>query len=206
MAAAGQAAVPDQARVAQPSEAEPARAPSTSTSSERLADLTGGAVGPSLAGGVTVEAKPGADTDAAEHSLPSTLSMSPGSVAIPDPKTTKAAEAVATTSLASTPPVGDLPAGDPPELLALLVSRGNALLKAGDIGGARRMFEQAARSGSREGAVAAGKTYDPNFLDYPGAPRASSDKQAAAAWYRQALAQGDRKAAGLLAQLGGVGE
>ena len=200
-AAAGKAMISGDIRAARTPEAELPGAAPTSTPAGRAIDLTAGALGPSLD---AVEAKSVAEANPAEP--PPVVAVSTGSVENPGPEAAKVAEAVATPPPPSTTSLADLPSGDPPELLAMLISRGNALLKTGDVGGARLMYEQAARFGSRDGAVAAGRTYDPNVFDYPRGRRTTPDKQAAAAWYRQALAQGDRRAAGFLAQLGGVGE
>jgi hypothetical protein len=85
--------------------------------------------------------------------------------------------------------------------LTLLLSRGDAMLELGDISAARRLYERAAALGSARAATAAGKTYDAAFLASIHARGIVPDAAAAAAWYRKAVALGDREAAGRLARL-----
>jgi len=83
------------------------------------------------------------------------------------------------------PPPAARPAADPAMLLTLL-RRGEALLAIGDVSGARRFFERAADAGSAAGALAAGRTYDPEVLAALGASGIRPDPMTASAWYHRA--------------------
>ncbi len=85
--------------------------------------------------------------------------------------------------------------------LALLLSRGDAMLALGDISAARRLYERAAALGSARAATAVGKTYDPVFLASIHATGITADRGVAAEWYRKGAALGDREGAAWLARL-----
>jgi TPR repeat protein len=88
-----------------------------------------------------------------------------------------------------------------PSVVAILLTRGNALLATGDVAAARLMYEHAARSYSGPAAIAMGMTYDPRFLAQIGAQGIAPDPQRAAIWYRHAADLGSAEGAQLLAQL-----
>ena len=75
-----------------------------------------------------------------------------------------------------------------------LVSRGGQLLATGDIAAARVFFERAAEQGNAAAATAAGKTYDPLYLEEAHVRGIRGDPVAAAKWYRRASAAGDKEA------------
>jgi hypothetical protein len=100
----------------------------------------------------------------------------------------------------SKPGSGESLSANPPDL-ALLLSRGDAMLELGDISAARRLYERAAELGSARAATAVGKTYDPAFLASMRARGIVPDPTTAAEWYRKAVALGDREAAARLARL-----
>lgn len=75
-----------------------------------------------------------------------------------------------------------------------LVSRGGRLLATGDIAAARVFFERAAEQGNAAAATAAGKTYDPLYLEESHVRGIRGDPVAAAKWYRRASAAGDKEA------------
>jgi tetratricopeptide (TPR) repeat protein len=81
------------------------------------------------------------------------------------------------------------------DMLALLLSRGDALLALGDLSSARLLYERAAAEGDARAAVNAGRTLDPLFLSEIGARGIHADPEAAAAWYRRAIELGDQSAA-----------
>jgi TPR repeat protein len=66
------------------------------------------------------------------------------------------------------------------------LAEGRSLLAKGDLEGARRAFRRAADSGSAEGALALGSTYDPASLARYGLKGASADPESAKFWYRRA--------------------
>jgi TPR repeat protein len=73
----------------------------------------------------------------------------------------------------------------------------------GDIMRARALYERAAaiHPGSSAAPIAAGKTYDPNFLPIFGSSNSMADPAKAGEWYQRARALGDPAAAALLAAL-----
>ncbi len=89
----------------------------------------------------------------------------------------------------------------PDAVIAVLLARGDAFLRSGDIAAARLSYERAAVAGSAVAAEACGRTYDPAVLKELGVRGAAGDAAKAAAWYRRALALGDAAAAELLASL-----
>jgi TPR repeat protein len=74
-----------------------------------------------------------------------------------------------------------------------LVTRGGRLLATGDIAAARVFFERAAEQGNAGAATAAGKTYDPLYLEEAHVRGIRGDPVAAAKWYRRASAAGDKE-------------
>jgi type II secretory pathway predicted ATPase ExeA len=95
------------------------------------------------------------------------------------------------------------PAATVPESVRIaLKQRGDAMMAVGDVSTARLLYERAAEGGSGEAAAAAGKTYDPSVLALIGAVGIRPDPEAAARWYRRAIALGDQNAARWLKDLG----
>jgi hypothetical protein len=86
------------------------------------------------------------------------------------------------------------PSPPAPAEIQELVSRGTQLLATGDIAAARVFFERAAEQGSAAAATAAGKTYDPLYLEETHVRGIRGDPVAAAKWYRRASANGDKEA------------
>jgi type II secretory pathway predicted ATPase ExeA len=134
--------------------------------------------------------------------------------AVVAPKTSDAATPAQALTGAVSYPTAE-PEAEPPKLapavpsspryvasdLALLLSRGDAMLALGDISAARRLYERAAALGSARAATAVGKTYDPVFLASIHATGISADRGVAAEWYRKGAALGDREGAAGLARL-----
>lgn len=77
-----------------------------------------------------------------------------------------------------------------PQRAQALMARGRGLLQAGDISGARLLFEMAAESGVAEGAYALGETFDPLQLAARGAVGLTGDAARARFWYAQASENG----------------
>ena len=99
---------------------------------------------------------------------------------------------------AEVPTVATLPKPAPGEI-ALLLSRGDETLKLGDIAAARLLYEQAAEFGVARAALAAGRTYDPEYLASIRSDGVTGDRSAAAKWYRMASDLGDKDAGRLAA-------
>jgi TPR repeat protein len=74
-----------------------------------------------------------------------------------------------------------------------LVSRGERMVAAGDIASARLYFQAAARKGSRQGAAALARSYDPAFVPR-GDNGVSSNRKIAIHWYGVAARLGDTEA------------
>jgi TPR repeat protein len=91
------------------------------------------------------------------------------------------------------PPAASPPPADPQEI-AGLVARADELLGTGDVVSARLFYQRAAELGSGPAATAVGQTYDPLFLEVARVRGVRGDTQVAAAWYRKAIALGDRQA------------
>jgi type II secretory pathway predicted ATPase ExeA len=72
----------------------------------------------------------------------------------------------------------------PPKVIAVLLQHGDEKLASGDILSARLYFERAGAAGSEEGAMNAGKTYDPEYLAKIDAPGLQADAKRAIDWYR----------------------
>jgi TPR repeat protein len=89
----------------------------------------------------------------------------------------------------------------PPEIIATLLSRGEAVLVLGDVSAARLLFGRAAQAGSGKAALAMGRTYDPSFLRTINIRGLRPDAAEAATWYRRAIALGEGEAQARLALL-----
>jgi hypothetical protein len=88
-----------------------------------------------------------------------------------------------------------------PAMVAALIRRGDQMLAIGDISAARLLYERAAAAGSGAAALALGRTHDPAVMAQLGARGLRPDPEAAAGWYRRALALGEREAEPLLRAL-----
>jgi type II secretory pathway predicted ATPase ExeA len=82
------------------------------------------------------------------------------------------------------PPRTDLP----PELVTLLVQRGNAMIASGDLAAARLLYQRAAEAGNAAAAISLAQTYDPAYLARYGATGIQPDAALAKEWYRRAEA------------------
>ena len=80
----------------------------------------------------------------------------------------------------------------------VMLERGQDLLKAGDVDGARLLFEAAVEGGLAEGALALGESFDPNQLKAAGL---TGDAARARYWYEQAFQRGVVAARARLAAL-----
>jgi TPR repeat protein len=90
-----------------------------------------------------------------------------------------------------------------PVVVAVLISRGDALLSTGDITAARLMYGRAADAQSVAGALAMGMTFEPKMLAQIGVQGLPADTQRAEIWYQRAAALGSSDAVRLLRRLRG---
>jgi hypothetical protein len=111
-----------------------------------------------------------------------------------------AAPATATVTLAPPAPAVAPDMLDADEI-AGLIARADQLVAAGDIVAARGFYERAAEHGNAAAMTAAGKTYDPLFLEEMRVRGGRGDAGKAAEWYRRADAAGDAEAAQRLKRL-----
>jgi len=80
------------------------------------------------------------------------------------------------------------------EEIAMLVRRGQDMLKLGDIAAARLVLRRAAEAGSSQAALMLGSTFDPLTLRGFGVVGFASDLDQAVSWYEKALALGSGEA------------
>ena len=153
-----------------------------------------------------VAASPSAQTDLPKTAAPPpVVSVTParletsapaaaGTIALP---TTSSSPHLAPTETKAAPQ----PASLPPDIVADLLRRGDAMLVIGDVASARLLYRRAAESGEARAATQLAKTYDPLFLTKIGAWGMPTDAATAAKWYRRAAALGDAEAAERLKNL-----
>ena len=88
-----------------------------------------------------------------------------------------------------------------PDEIAVLLEQGENFVTAGDLAGARLVFQRAAEAGDATAALALGATYDPIMLARLGALGIAADVHKARSWYEKARAYGSPDAAYRLEQL-----
>jgi hypothetical protein len=93
-----------------------------------------------------------------------------------------------------------------PDELALLLRRGQGMLKLGDIAGARMVLRRAAEAGSSDAALMLASTFDPIALRELGVIGFASDLNQALSWYEQASALGSGEAKQRLDRLRRIGK
>jgi hypothetical protein len=86
------------------------------------------------------------------------------------------------------------PVAEPPSEANNLLSKGDILLKSGDLGMARRFYEQAFAEGSSEAAIGLGKTYDPVVYAELKVHGLKPDAARAMEWYTRAKSAGNTEA------------
>jgi hypothetical protein len=81
-----------------------------------------------------------------------------------------------------------------PTEIAMLLQRGEDMLKSGDIAAARLLFRRAAEAGNSEAAFKLASMFDPIVLREVGAVGFAPDVTQALFWYEKASAQGSEQA------------
>jgi TPR repeat protein len=126
-----------------------------------------------------------------------------GGTALPAGQETKAPPPPSRVASAAPPPSAEpviaRPAGRaepalPSVPVALLLERGDAMLRLGDIAAARLLYQRAVMVGSARAATSLGKTFDPAVLAKLGVRGMTPDPDSAERWYRKAITMGDRDA------------
>jgi hypothetical protein len=92
----------------------------------------------------------------------------------------------------------------PPDEIAMLLRRGQELLKLGDIAAARLMLRRAAEAGNAPAALALGGSFDPVVLREVGVMGFAADAAQARTWYERAVALGSAEASARMDRLGQV--
>lgn len=136
----------------------------------------------------------------------SDLSQRPDVSAAPEAVKPRPIESGTGSAAAAIPPPAAPNAVLSNQIVEALVARGDALLALRDVAAARLVYTRAAAAGSARAAAALGMTYDPRFLAQIDLPGVTSDRAAAAVWYRRAVALGDPDAAMLMQRLGDAGQ
>lgn len=93
-----------------------------------------------------------------------------------------------------------------PDELALLLRRGQDMLKLGDISGARLVLRRAAEAGSSDAALMLASTFDPIVLRELGVLGFAADLGQALSWYEKASALGSGEAKRRLDRLRRIGQ
>jgi hypothetical protein len=81
----------------------------------------------------------------------------------------------------------DEPSQETDFLTQMLIRDGNRHMRDGEILAARRLYEQAALSGSPEAALAMGRSYDPTYFERLNVKTGKPDPTQAFEWYKKAL-------------------
>lgn len=157
------------------------------------------------------EAEPSQDTHGASDSTPAaeaaaTQPDTPGVTADASPQAASKVEAAPTTEIVPTAEAAPTPASEvaiaapsagpnastmpdrspavlAPNMVAMLLRRGDAVLALGDVSTARHFYERTIPAGSALGARGVARTYDPAVL---GRGNPAADPGAAATWYDRA--------------------
>jgi hypothetical protein len=87
------------------------------------------------------------------------------------------------------------------QIAAQNVTKGDSLMKSGDLAGARKAYEQAWNGGSPDGALGLAKTYDPVALSALKVEGASANSEQALAWYQRAATAGKTEALSAIVRL-----
>ena len=90
-----------------------------------------------------------------------------------------------------------------PEDGARFLQRGRALLKTGDVTGARLFLERASNAGIADAAMELAETYDPATLTRLNVVGLAGDREQARTWYMRAQALGSAEATERLKSIGG---
>ena len=93
----------------------------------------------------------------------------------------------------------------PPTEIAMLLQRGQDMLKSGDIAAARLLFRRAADAGDSEAAFKLASTFDPIVLREVGIMGFAPDVTQALSWYEKASALGSQEARHRIERLGQAG-
>jgi hypothetical protein len=125
-------------------------------------------------------------------------SLAPAEVQAPPAAAVVAAVVpAAAPAVVAAPPIRRLDADE----LATLMTRGKALLAAGDIPPARLLLERAAEAGEASAALMLAQTYDPSVLGTQDTRNITPDPALARNWYQRAAQLGSADAQRRLSQL-----
>ena len=84
---------------------------------------------------------------------------------------------------------------------AVLMEKGQILMRSGDIASARLLFQRLANAGIADAALALAATYDPRYLAQHNLIGVAGDERKAHQWYRRASELGSTEAGHILARI-----
>ncbi len=119
----------------------------------------------------------------------------------PENVTIKTGEQSEVAAAVPSPQEQQLASVEPPSEAQNLLSKGDILLKSGDLSMARQFYERAFAQGSVEAAIGAGKTYDPLVYAELKVHGLKPDPARAMEWYTRASAAGNTDADAAIAAL-----
>jgi succinoglycan biosynthesis transport protein ExoP len=140
-----------------------------------------------------------------EREEPPRAEAEPGAQAVREPAKTAPPTRISEPSPAALPaPTAPMPEAPAPIAgpglsateTAGLVARGDAFMRARDVGSARLFYERAAEAGDGRAALRMGQTFDPAFL--VGIRGTQASRENALSWYRRARDLGDAEAQRML--------
>jgi hypothetical protein len=129
---------------------------------------------------------------ATQNEIPSEPGKTPRTARLPEGRTIAALQPI--DAVTREPPSKSTVRTLDPEEIKLLVKQGEQFAEAGDLAGARVLFQRAAEAGDATAATALGATYDPTVLAKLGAVGIGADLERARFWYQKAASLGSTDA------------
>ncbi len=129
---------------------------------------------------------------ATQNEIPSEPGKTPRTARLPEGRTMAALQPI--DAVTREPPSKSAVRTLDPEEIKLLVKQGEQFAEAGDLAGARILFQRAAEAGDATAATALGATYDPTVLAKLGAVGIGADLERARFWYQKAASLGSTDA------------
>ena len=127
---------------------------------------------------------------ATQNEIPSEGGKTPRAARLPEGRTMAALQPIDAVTREPPSPSKSAARTLDPEEIKLLVKQGEQFAEAGDLAGARILFQRAAEAGDATAATALGATYDPTVLAKLGAVGISADLEKARFWYQKAASLG----------------
>jgi hypothetical protein len=125
---------------------------------------------------------------ATQNEMPSEGGKTPRAARLPEGRTMAALQPI--DAVTREPPSKSAVRALDPEEIKLLVKQGEQFAEAGDLAGARILFQRAAEAGDATAATALGATYDPTVFTKLGVVGIGADLEKARFWYQKAASLG----------------